>query len=135
MCLKFFTGLLYSKIWSIQQSLFQRVLWHWKDAFNTKKCYWKGIPRQKIWSVARNPGKARVNEGSAGTSYLDVLATNFFELKKKRKQIFLYSWIGILLSILQELLEKIKECGKSSTLVLLSEIFPDKLKLYPDIDA
>ncbi|XP_062602555.1 2-(3-amino-3-carboxypropyl)histidine synthase subunit 1-like [Saccostrea cucullata] len=37
--------------------------------------------------------------------------------------------------VLQELLEKIKECGKSSTLVLLSEIFPDKLKLYPDIDA
>lgn len=41
----------------------------------------------------------------------------------------------IIIFFLQELLEKIKECGKSSTLVLLSEIFPDKLKLYPDIDA
>nr|XP_022336826.1 2-(3-amino-3-carboxypropyl)histidine synthase subunit 1-like [Crassostrea virginica] len=37
--------------------------------------------------------------------------------------------------VLQELLEKMKECGKSRTLVLLSEIFPDKLKLYPEIDA
>lgn len=38
-------------------------------------------------------------------------------------------------TVLQEMLEKMKECGKSGTLVLLSEIFPDKLKLYPEIDA
>lgn len=37
--------------------------------------------------------------------------------------------------VLEHLEKRLKECGKSVVTVLLSEIFPDKLKLFEDIDA
>ncbi|XP_033123551.1 2-(3-amino-3-carboxypropyl)histidine synthase subunit 1-like [Anneissia japonica] len=37
--------------------------------------------------------------------------------------------------VLQHLEERIKSCGLEHILVLLSEIFPDKLKLFKDVDA
>lgn len=71
---------------------------------------------EKMHSIRRNA----IEKASQGKKYGVVLGTLGRQGSTK---------------VLQELLEKIKECGKSSTLVLLSEIFPDKLKLYPDIDA
>ena len=38
-------------------------------------------------------------------------------------------------SLVQELEGKIKDAGKDCVTILLSEIFPEKLKLFPDIDA
>lgn len=71
---------------------------------------------EKMHSIRRNA----IEKASQGKKYGVVLGTLGRQGSTK---------------VLQELLEKIKECGKSYTLVLLSEIFPDKLKLYPDIDA
>ncbi len=65
------------------------------------------------------------------------LSDQMFVLLKCRITIYM-SCLNLTISLLffsQNLEEKLREAGKEFITVLLSEIFPDKLKLFQDVDA